>query len=166
MRRRHHDVLLTGVRLLAFVCALLALPRWVLADTHDPIEPEKRIVVVDAGATAPSGSSTVAAPTTDVKIRDKVVFTFRAPHADKSPVARAKESQVAIDGLLAHPEQLGDVRYEETSNLAVVFVGKTPVITLGQEDAEVSGEALNVLAAKVTTRVADGVSAEIGRAHV
>lgn len=160
MRRRQHDVLLTCVRLLAFVCVLLALPRWALADTHDPI------VVVDAGATAPSGSSAVAAPTTDVKIRDKVVFTFRAPHADKSPVARAKESQVAIDGLLAHPEQLGDVRYEETSNLAVVFVGKTPVITLGQEDAEVSGEALNVLAAKVTTRVADGVSAERKRSAI
>lgn len=125
---------------------------------------------VDAGSAiaAPSASASAgaAAPKPDVKLREKVVFTYQTARADKSPTARAKESQAAIDGLLLHPEELGEVRYEETANLAVVFVGKTPVISLGQEDADASGEALNVLAARVTSRVADAVSAERKRSAI
>lgn len=154
MRRR---VSLMCVRLLALVLTFVAFPRWALADAHDAV------AVVDAGA-LPAAAS--ASATGDVKIHDKVVFTFLAAHGDKSAAARAKESQAALDGLLAHPDQLGDVRYEEMANLAVVFVGKTPVITLGHEDAEASGDALNVLAAQVTTRVADGVSAERKRSAI
>jgi small-conductance mechanosensitive channel len=163
--RRFSRHVLTCIRLVAVICALLAFPRWAFADGHEaPAVPAA--AAVDGGATAPPSSSAGAATTTDVKIRDKVVFTFRVGRADKSPAVRAKESQAAIDVLLAHPEQLGDVRYEETANLAVIFVGKTPVITLGPEDAEVTGEALNVLAAQVQTRVADGVSAERKRSAI
>lgn len=159
--RRFSRLVLTCVRLVALICALLVFPKWALADGHEGAH--EPAAIVDGGA--PAGSSS-ATPTTsaDVKIRDKVVYTYRVPRAGKSAAERTKESQAAIDGLLAHPEQLGDVRYEEAASLAVVFVGKTPVITLGEEDAE--GEALNVLAAKVTTRVADGVSAERKRSQI
>ena len=164
MPRPTRDVTRALARLLAFFALvfLVGVPCWAFAAENADRE------TIDAAPpiAAPSASAGAVAPKPDVKVHDKVVFTYQAAHADKSAVVRAKESQVAIDGLLAHPEQLGEVRYEETANLAVVFVGKTPVISLGQEDADASGEALNVLAARVTTRVADAVSAERKRSAI
>jgi len=102
-----------------------------------------------------------------VKIRDKVVFVFRAPRGGRAPVDRAKAAQSALDTLVAHGEQLGEVRFEEAQGTAVVFVGKTPIFTLGPEDVEASGEAsLGVLAAQVTARLSDGVSSERKRSAI
>ena len=149
-----HDVL-TGVRLLARSSALWRLPLGARRRTIR--RTRKRIVVVDAGRRRRLARPRWRLLTTDVKIRDKVVFTFRAPHADKSPVARAKSiSRVRSTGSSRTPSSsatsvTGRPRTSPSSSSV-----ETPVITLGQEDAEVSGEALNVLAAKVTTRVADG----------
>src|SRR4051812_45008608 len=137
MRRSYH-VVLTCVRLFALVLALLALPTWALAQEHGAI---------DAGAVAsPSASAAPAVATTDVKVRDKVVFTFLVAHGERTPAQRAKEAQGAIDTLLLHPEQLGEARFEEQQGndgwglpTAVIFVGKAPVLTLAAEDAQASG---------------------------
>ncbi len=115
---------------------------------------------------APSGSQ--ARPIAhEVKVRDKVVYTFRAPRGGRAPLDRAKAAQGALDTLMAHGSELGDVRYEEAQGTAVVYVGKTPVLTLGPEDVEASGEAsLEVLAAQVTARVSDAVSSERKRSAI
>ena len=48
-----------------------------------------------------------------------------------------------------------------------VYVGKTPILTLGPEDVEGSGEAsLSVLGAQVTARLAQAVSTERKRSAI
>lgn len=103
----------------------------------------------------------------EVKVRDKVVFTVRTPRGGRTALERAKAAQVAIDAALSHPEQLGDVRFEESQGTAVVFIGKTPVLTLAREDVEATGEPnIGVLAAQVTTRLGDAVSSERKRSAI
>ncbi|HVJ88552.1 MAG TPA: mechanosensitive ion channel family protein [Labilithrix sp.] len=121
-----------------------------------------------ASATTSAAASSQSRPAAaEVKVRDKVVFTFRASRGDRSPADRAKAAQAALDGLLSHGEQLGEVRFEEAQGAAVVFVGATPVFTLGPEDVEASGEAnLGVLTAQVTARVSDAVSSEKKRSAI
>lgn len=103
----------------------------------------------------------------EIKVRDKVIFTVRAPRAGRSIAERAKAAQAAIDATLAHPEELKDVRFEEAQGTAVIYIAKTPVFTLGPEDVEASGEAsLTVLAAQVTTRLSDAVTSERKRSAI
>lgn len=123
---------------------------------------------VPASASVPAPSASQARPLAhEVKVRDKVVYTFRAARGGRAPMDRAKSAQGALDTLMAHGSELGDVRFEETQGTAVVYVGKTPVFTLGPEDVEASGEAsLGVLAAQVTARLSDAVSSERKRSAI
>lgn len=103
----------------------------------------------------------------EIRVRDKVVFTLRAPRGGRSAEERAKAANAAIEALLAHPEDLGDVRYEESQGAAVVYIGKAPVLTLGPEDVEATGEAsVSVLAAQATTRLSDAVANERKRSAI
>ena len=183
MPRTYQPVVFGRLLLVAFALVTFLAARSARADEH---------VAVDAGAVASAvaaplvhasvaapvpASSHVAAATSgttqvqpasaEVKIRDKVVFVFRAPRGGRAPVDRAKAAQSALDTLVAHGEQLGEVRFEVAQGTAVVFVGKTPIFTLGPEDVEASGEAsLGVLAAQVTARLSDGVSSERKRSAI
>lgn len=84
-----------------------------------------------------------------------------------SAAERAKAANAALEALLAQPDEIGEVRYEETQGTAVVYVGKTPIVTLAPEDAEVAGEAsVGVLAAQVTTRLGQAVATERKRSAI
>jgi small-conductance mechanosensitive channel len=123
----------------------------------------------EPAAPTPASSSAERPGGVEVKVRDRVVFVFRAGRAGRSAPERARAANTAIEALLAHPDQLGDVHYEEPANMdtAVVFIGKTPVLTLGPEDVEASGEAsLGVLVAQVTARTSDAVSSERKRSAI
>ncbi|MBX3220723.1 MAG: mechanosensitive ion channel family protein [Labilithrix sp.] len=133
------------------------------------------VVVPVVSASAPAEPSSAPAPTAsqvrpaiaELKVRDKVIFTFRAARGDRAPSDRAKSAQSALATLLAHGAELGEVHAEDTQGTVVVFVGKTPILTLGPEDVEASGEAnLDVLAAQVTVRLSDAVSSERKRSAI
>jgi small-conductance mechanosensitive channel len=119
-------------------------------------------------AAAASGSA--GAPESDpgeIRVHDKTAFVLRAARAGHSAPDRAKAANAAIEGLLAQADDIGEARFEEAQGTAVVFVGKTPIVTLGQEDVEAAGEAsLNVLAAHVTTRLGQAVSTERKRSAI
>lgn len=132
-----------------------------VASTAPPVATSSRSTVASASASAK------VLATGEVKVRDKLIFTFKAPRGGRTIAERARATQSAIDAMIAHPEQLGEVHYEETQGTAVIYIAKTPVLTLGQEDVEASGEAsLSVLAAQVTTRLSDAVSAERKRSAI
>lgn len=117
-------------------------------------------------ASASSASPRVPAPG-EIRVHEKTVVVLRAARAGRSAQERAKAANNALEGLLAQTEELGDARFEEAQGTAVVFVGKTPIVTLGEEDVEASGEgSLNVLAAQVTARLSQAVSTERKRSAI
>ena len=118
---------------------------------------------------APSSSAALAAlaATGEIKVRDRVVYTVRSGRAERTAADRAKSANSAIDALLTHPETLGEVHYEESPDAAVLYIGKTPILTLGPEDVVASGEAnLDVLAAQVAARTGDAVASERKRGAI
>jgi small-conductance mechanosensitive channel len=194
MRRLYHvsraahgcRIVLAG--LLAALAILVGLARVPLAYAqHDGAEPAAAPVVPPPPSSTPTPSSSArvagaapsAAPSAsgssaargplpgEIRVREKNVFTLRAARAGHSAQDRAKTANNALEGLLAQSEDMGEARYEETQGTAVVYVGKTPIVTLGEEDVEAAGEAsLTVLAAQVTARLGQAVSTERKRSAI
>ena len=64
-------------------------------------------------------------------------------------------------------DEATDARVEEQGNTAVIFVGKTPIITLVEDDAAAAGDTtLKVHAASVATRISDGLRTERKRSAI
>jgi small-conductance mechanosensitive channel len=121
-------------------------------------------VETSASATAAASSGALAR---ELRIRDRVVFMFRTPRAGRSAEERARAANGALEALLAHPEELGEARFEETQGTAVVYVGKAPITTLGPEDVEATGDAsVAVLAAQLTARLDAAAASERKRSAI
>lgn len=158
-----------------FACVALTFARGAFAQAgHDTTPPAPSASTAPSASVAPSAarapsasaSAKPAAPA-EIRVRERVILTLRAPRAERSAQERARAANDAIGSLLAHPEEIGDVRHEEQQGTAVVFVGKTPIVTLGQEDADAVGEAnVTVLAAQVTTRLSDAMGTERKRSAI
>jgi len=170
-RARLRGPLRLAFAVLAAVLALLGL----LVPLPSAVAQEHG-VPADAAAAAPASSSkpaassaaAVAALTGEVRLHEKVALVLRAPRAGVTAQERARVATAALDAIVAQQtEEPADVHFEESQGTAVIFVGKTPVLTLGPEDVEGSGEAsLNVLAAQVTSRLAQAVSTERKRSAI
>lgn len=119
-------------------------------------------------APAASGSAAAHGPQPgEIRVHEKTVVVLHAARAGHSAQERAKTANLALEALLSQTDDIGVARYEETQGTAVLYVGKTPVITLGPEDVEGSGEAnLDVLAAQVTARLGQAVSTERKRSAI
>ena len=122
-----------------------------------------------ASSSAGPGASASARPasTAEIRVRERVILVLRSGRAERTVQDRARVANDAITALLAHPEEIGEVRYEEAQGVAVIYVGKTPVVTLGPEDVQATGDAnVNVLAAQVTTRLSDAMATERKRSAI
>ncbi len=121
-----------------------------------------------AAGASPSSSAATAVARADVKIRDKVVITLRAPRGDKSALDRSRAANQAIETLLEKPDEIGDIKDDESApGAAVIYAGKTPILTLTEDDVAPSGEpSLHVLSAKATERFEDGVHNEQKRSRI
>lgn len=155
------------------------------AEPSDPAPPAPSppsAAAAPAAAAAPSAPSAPAGPSAsasaspaaraaasgEIRIHEKTVVTLRAARAGHTAPDRARTANLAIEALLAQTnENIGDARYELNEGAAVIFIGKTPIVTLGPEDVVASGEAsIDVLAAQVTTRLAQAVSTERKRSAI
>ena len=188
MRRFYHVIVLALVLVLA---AFAARARPAMAQEHVPEgEPAAAAPAVPAASAAavPGASAALAASAAsaasaapsasgsaaphgplpgEIRVHEKTVVVLRAARAGKSAQERAKTANLALEALLAQTDDIGAARYEETQGTVVVFVGKTPIVTLGPEDVEGSGEAsLEVLAAQVTARLGQAVSTERKRSAI
>ena len=120
---------------------------------------------------APSSSSASrpgAEPATfDVRLHEKRVFSLKVSRAGEAPQDRARAASRALDSVLDDPDQALS-RVEEQPGSAVIFVGKTPIVTLGEGDATAaSGDLpLHVYAASVATKVDDSLKAERKRSAI
>ncbi|HEY8086190.1 MAG TPA: mechanosensitive ion channel family protein [Polyangiaceae bacterium] len=120
-----------------------------------------------ASAPAPSASAAAASPTFDVRLHEKVVFTLHGPRAGQSGQDRARTASRALESELDDPDAPLS-RVEEQPGSAVVFVGKTPVVTLGDDDAAAAGGdvTLHVYAATIGSKLDDSLRAERKRSAI
>lgn len=157
---------------LVAIFSVLGPARSVFAQTPTPsAAPASSASARAPEAPAPSasaeGEAKPAEASAEVRVRDKVVYVIRARRGDRSAADRARVANGAIEALLAHPEDIGPTHVEETNGTAVVFVNKTPILTLAAEDVAAAGEAsVQVLAAQVATRVGDAIASEHKRSVI
>jgi hypothetical protein len=155
--------LVTLVALAWVAVAALALAQ--SADTLAPL-PDAATPSVVPSASAPARSASDA-PSADVRLHEHVVFSLRAARAGQSAQQRSHAASRALETVLDDPEQPTS-RVEEQAGSAVVFVGKTPIITIGDEDATAAGEdlTLHVYAASIVSKVDDALRTERKRSAI
>jgi hypothetical protein len=109
-----------------------------------------------------------ATPAADVRLHDKAVFSLRAARAGMTAQVRARAASHALDGVLDDPDQPTTRVEEQTDGSAVVFVGKTPIVTLGDDDAAAAGGdvTLHVYAAGVASKIDGTLRAERKRSAI
>jgi small-conductance mechanosensitive channel len=110
---------------------------------------------------APSASSAPAAKAwAFAHIHDREVFEVRVGRNGTSATDRAKHATQVLEHAVEDPAT-GAVHVEAQGEAAVVYVGETPVIQVGAEDAAADGDAsVAVHAAEVAAHVTDAVRAE------
>lgn len=103
----------------------------------------------------------------DVRVHDRAVFSLHASRADQSAPDRAQLAGHALESVLDDPEQ-PIAHVEEQPGRAVVFVGKTPIVTLNDNDAEAAGGdvTLHVYAASIAAKVDGALRAERQRSAI
>jgi hypothetical protein len=142
------------LRILLVLALLLVAP---LARANDP-----------SASAAPSASaSAVARSAAIVRVHERDVFTIRVPRAGQSAADRARLASAALETMLDAPDA-PEARVDEQGATAVVFVGKTPIVTLGEEDAEAEGAeiTLRTHAGTVATRVQEALRLERKRGAI
>ena len=112
-----------------------------------------------------AGAEGPAVTTASVRVHEREVYVVRVPRAGQSPQDRARLAGQALESVLEG--DLAEARVERQGSTAVVFVGKTPILTLAEDDAAAAGDAtLDVHAASVATRVNDGLRTERKRSAI
>jgi hypothetical protein len=109
----------------------------------------------------------IRAPTTEavVHIHERAVFSLKAAHAGQSASVRASGASRALETAVDDHEP-PEGRVEDADGVAVVFVGKTPIVTLGEEDATAGGEPLHAYASSIAAQAQEGVRAEEKRSSI
>jgi hypothetical protein len=104
----------------------------------------------------------------DVRLHERPIFALRVERAGQDAQDRARAASRALETALDDPDQPMARVEEQASGSAVVFVGKTPVVTLGEDDASAaSGDlTLHVYAASVASKIDGTLRAERKRSAI
>jgi small-conductance mechanosensitive channel len=105
-------------------------------------------------------------PSATVRMHERAVLTLRVARGEQSPADRARVATRALDSVLDETGGEAAARVEAQGANAVIFVGKTPILTLGEEDAAAEGETLHVHAMAVVAHIDDAIRAERTRSHI
>jgi hypothetical protein len=120
-----------------------------------------------AAASAVTPSPSPASRSYDVKVHEKTAFSLKVGRAGQSAPDRARAASRALEAVIDDPDQ-PTTHVEEDSGSAVIFVGKSPIVTLYDDDAAAAGgdTTLHVFAATVATRIDDTLRAERRRSAI
>jgi hypothetical protein len=152
--------------LLATILVTIALPSAIARADEEP-----RAAAVSAAKSATPGEKPGAAGEKEtagapVRLHERVIFTIKVARGGQKAEARAKAASQALEAAIDEQGE-AEPRVEEMGETAVVFVGKTPIVTLGPEDARAAGDAsLNVHAAAVAGKVREGMRLERKRTAI
>jgi small-conductance mechanosensitive channel len=117
---------------------------------------------------SPSGSAAASAPaSSDVRLHEHSIFSIRVPRVDESAADRARAASRSLESVVEDPEKAA-THVEEGPGNAVIFVGKTPIVSLGAPDADAAGGdvSLHVYAASVAAKIDDALRAERTRSAI
>jgi small-conductance mechanosensitive channel len=119
-----------------------------------------RASVAEPPAPRPSSSASATTAGSFARIHDREVFAVKVARNGKSAAQRAKHATEVLEHAVEDP-LAGAVHVETEGDVAVLYVGDTPVIQIGREDAEADGDAsVAVHAAAAAARVTEAVHAE------
>ncbi|MGH7283830.1 MAG: hypothetical protein ACRELY_20075, partial [Polyangiaceae bacterium] len=107
-------------------------------------------------------------PPAEVKVHDRVVFLVHAPLGNLSIEARAKAAGQALEALhFEHGQPIPPTHVEAHGDSRVVYVGTTPIFTVGPDDAKAAGDpSEQVTAEKISASLTDVLRSEQKRAQI
>lgn len=122
-----------------------------------------------AQTSAPPAASSQATPPApaDIRLHEHTVFSLYVARVDQSAADRARAAGRALENVLDDPDKALS-RIEESPGNAVIFVGKTPIVSLGEGDAAAAGGdvTLHVYAASVASKVDEALRTERTRSAI
>ena len=167
LRRPWRWLALTGA-LVFFVAAIVGLPTATAAEDGAAQGGDSEgLPPAPTGSVAPSAVSSSSSTGFEARLHERPVFSVRAPRAGQSAQDRAMAATTALDRVLDDPEQT-QTRVEERPGAAEVFVGKTPIVTLGEDDAASAGGdiSLHVYASGIASRIDESLRTERRRSAI
>ncbi|XXX71693.1 mechanosensitive ion channel domain-containing protein [Sorangium sp. So ce134] len=105
-------------------------------------------------------------PEARVELLGRTVFAIRVHRGSLSPPERAREAAKVLERA-AQEKQVPEVRIDEQAGVAVIYVGESPLIHLGPEDAVAAGNTtVSVHAAAIAATVRDVLAKEHSRSRL
>ncbi|EYF07747.1 mechanosensitive ion channel domain-containing protein [Chondromyces apiculatus] len=100
-----------------------------------------------------------------IRFMDRTVFVVRGPRGGRTPEQRARAAVQVLERAAQEPE-IPEVRVDISGDVAVIYVGQSPLIQLGPSDALAAGDAsLGVHADTVASKVRDTLARERSRSQ-
>ncbi len=134
-----------------------------------PASPSTSAPAPSPATAAPSAaaSATATPPSSDVRLHEHVVFSLHVSRVDQTAQDRARAASRALESVVDDPEKR-PAHVEEASGSAVIFVGKTPIVSLGDADANAAGGdvTVHVYAASIASKIDDALRAERTRSAI
>jgi len=158
-------------RLLSLLCVVLALLVGSAARAEHEVVPVAVAASVSASASASASHAALQkTPEGLVRLKDRKVVGLTLEREGRSATERARAASQALES--AFDAREGEARFESQTDAsgrpaAIVFVGKAPIVELGQEDAQAAGVAtLDAYAADVTAKVQAAIKEERKRSAI
>ncbi|KYG03486.1 hypothetical protein BE21_51435, partial [Sorangium cellulosum] len=105
-------------------------------------------------------------PEARVELLGRTVFAIRVHRGSLSPPERAREAAKVLERA-AQEKQIPEVRVDEQAGVAVIYVGASPLIHIGPEDAVAAGTTtVSVHAAAIAATVRDVLAKEHSRSRL
>ncbi|HEY6080056.1 MAG TPA: mechanosensitive ion channel family protein [Polyangiaceae bacterium] len=130
-------------------------------------EPAPPAVVAPVESPSPAPAPEPApVPAFQVKLSDDAVFALRATYHGKSPEQRAKEASALLKSVF-ESETSSEVVISRRGDVAVLSVGRIPIIELDEEEAKLAGaSSLDVHASTVAAAIHEKLIRDRRRADI
>ncbi|MEO8801438.1 MAG: mechanosensitive ion channel domain-containing protein [Polyangiaceae bacterium] len=101
-------------------------------------------------------------------LHDRDVFTIRAPLGSSSIEARAKQAEKALEVIhFEHGQNVPDTHIDAAGETRVVYIGTSPIVTVGPDDAKAAGDpTVDIAAEKIAAQLHDVLRSEQKRALI
>ncbi|WP_437604561.1 mechanosensitive ion channel family protein [Sorangium sp. So ce834] len=131
-----------------------------------PAPPQPTAEQAEPRAPDPPPPPTVEQPEARVELLGRTVFAIRVHRGSLSPPERAREAAKVLERA-AQEKQVPEVRVDEQAGVAVIYVGESPLIHIGPEDAVAAGTTtVSVHAAAIAATVRDVLAKEHSRSRL